>query len=92
MDKYQVIRRPLITEKGTSQQTFLNAYPFEVDRDAQKADIKAAIEEIYGVKVKDVRTMTRKGKPCRRGMVQGHKPSWKKAIIVLEADNVIDLF
>ncbi len=92
MDKYQVIVRPLITEKGTTQQTFANAYPFEVDKAATKIDIKAAIEEIYGVKVKDVRTMIRKGKPCRRGYFQGHKPSWKRAIVVLEADNVIDLF
>ncbi len=92
MDKYQVIKRPLITEKGTTQQSFLNAYPFEVAREACKAQIKAAIEEIYGVKVKDVRTMNRKGKPTRRGYIQGNKPSWKKAIVVLEADNVIDLF
>lgn len=92
MDKYQVVVKPLITEKGTNMQTFANAYSFEVDKEASKLDIKAAIEEIYGVKVKDVRTMTRKGKPSRRGYFQGHKPSWKKAIVVLEADNVIDLF
>ena len=92
MDKYQVIKKPLITEKGTLQQSFLNSYSFEVDKKANKADIKQAIEEIYGVKVKDVRTMTRKGKPARRGYVMGHKPNWKKAIIVLAEDNRIDLF
>ena len=79
MDKYQVIKKPLITEKGTLQQSFLNSYSFEVDKKANKADIKQAIEEIYGVKVKDVRTMTRKGKPARRGYVMGHKPNWKKS-------------
>ena len=92
MDKYQVIKKPLITEKGTMQQSFFNAYPFQVDREATKEDIKGAIEEIYGVKVKEVRTMNRKGKPARRGYKMGHKPSWKKAIVVLEADNIIDLF
>ncbi len=92
MDKYQVIKRPLITEKGTMQQSFLNAYIFEVDKKANKTDIKQAIEEIYGVKVIDVRTMTRKGKPARRGWVMGHKADWKKAVVVLDADSRIDLF
>ncbi len=92
MDKYEIIKKPLITEKGTMLQSFQNAYPFEVAREAEKADIKEAIEAIYGVKVKDVRTMNRKGKPKRRGYTQGHKANWKKAIVVLEADSVIDLF
>jgi len=92
VDKYQVIKKPLITEKGTMLQSFNNAYLFEVARNAEKLDIKTAIEEIYGVKVKDVRTMNRKGKPKRRGYVPGKKPDWKKAIVVLEADSVIDLF
>ena len=92
MDKYDIIKKPLITEKGTLHQSFMNAYFFEVDKKANKQDIKQAIEDIYGVKVKDVRTMIRKGKPTRRGWVMGHKSDWKKAVVVLEEDSRIDLF
>ncbi|MBI9015682.1 MAG: 50S ribosomal protein L23 [Phycisphaerae bacterium] len=92
MDKYQVIVKPLITEQGTHQATTLNAYAFEVNRKANKIEIKHAVEQIYSVKVKEVRTMNRKGKPKRRGYVQGHASNWKKAVVVLLDGHVIDLF
>lgn len=92
MDKYQVIIRPLITEKGTHQGQSLRAYPFQVHRQANKIEIKQAVEDIYNVKVLDVRTANRKGKPRRRGRTQGLTASWKKAVVVLHEDHHIDLF
>lgn len=69
-----------------------NAYAFEVNKKANKYQIKSAIEELYGVKVVDVRTMNRKGKSRRRGRSFGMTASWKKAVIVLHDDHRIDLF
>ena len=89
---FNTIIRPLVTEKGTHQSTSLNAYAFQVSSKANKAQIKQAIEKIYNVKVVEVRTQTRKGKPRRAGRMMGHTPSWKKAIVVLHPDNHIDLF
>ena len=92
MDKYQVIIRPLVTEKGTHQAQVFNAYPFQVNLKANKAEIKQAVEKIYNVKVKDVRTSNRKGKPRRRGYTRGSTAHWKKAVVVLDAEYRIDLF
>ena len=92
MDKYQIVIRPLITEKGTRHAESLRAYPFQVHREANKIEIKQAVEEIYNVKVIDVRTANRKGKPRRRGRMQGRTATWKKAVVVLHEDYRIDLF
>jgi large subunit ribosomal protein L23 len=89
---FNTIVRPLVTEKGTHQSTSLNAYAFQVSPKANKAQIKQAIEKIYNVKVVEVRTQTRKGKPRRAGKMMGHTQGWKKAIVVLHPDNHIDLF
>ncbi len=89
---YTVLIRPLVTEKGTHQGETLNAYPFEVAKTANKAQIKQAVEKIYNVKVKEVRTANRKGKPRRRGRFMGTTRSWKKAVVVLQDDYRIDLF
>ena len=89
---YSTIIRPLVTEKGTHQSATLNAYAFEVAPGANKAQIKQAIEKIYGVKVLEVRTATRKGKPRRTGMRWGTTSHWKKAVVVLHEDHRIDLF
>lgn len=91
-DIYGVVVRPLVTEKGTSQSQKLNAYAFEVSPDANKAQIKQAIEKIYEVKVMEVRTATRKGKPRRAGFRWAQTSQWKKAIVVLHPDHHIDLF
>jgi len=91
-DIYTTIVRPLITEKGTHQSQTRNAYAFEVAPTANKVQIKQAVEKIYNVKVLDVRTANRKGKPRRVGMRQGRTKHWKKAIVVLHEDHRIDLF
>jgi large subunit ribosomal protein L23 len=92
MDIYQVIVRPLITEKCTHQSQTLNAYPFHVHAGANKTQIKQAVEKIYNVKVREVRTANRKGKPRRRGYTMGTTAHWKKAVVVLDPEDHIDLF
>ncbi len=89
---YDVLIRPLITEKGTFQSQARNAYSFEVAPKANKAQIKQAVEKVYGVKVLSVRTANRKGKPRRMGRFQGMTRHWKKAVVVLHPDHHIDLF
>ena len=70
-DSYQTVLRPLITEKGLAGASELNQYPFEVDLRASKADVKKAIEEIFSVHVRKVRTMTRHGKLRRYRYTKG---------------------
>ena len=91
-DIYGVVIRPLVTEKGTHQSQTRNAYAFEVAAEANKAKIKQAIEKIYEVKVLEVRTANRKGKPRRSGYRWGTTSHWKKAVVVLHPDFHIDLF
>jgi large subunit ribosomal protein L23 len=92
MDSTNVIIKPLITEKSTHQQTTRNAYAFQVHANASKPQIKAAVEKIYEVKVVDVRTMNRKGKP-RRGKFKVLTGSdWKRAVVVLDENSRIELF
>lgn len=91
-DVYSVIVRPLVTEKSTHQAQTRNAYAFAVDERANKCQIKQAVEKIYNVKVKSVRTANRKGKPRRTGYRWGKTRSWKKAVVVLHDDYRIDLF
>ena len=80
---YQVILRPLVTEKGTHQSTRYNAYTFQVNPIATKTQIKAAVEELFGVKVEDVRTANVLGKTKRAGRFKGKRPDWKKAWVRL---------
>src|SRR5262249_4882705 len=87
LEPYQVIVRPLITEKGTHQSTHRSAYPFEVNLWATKDEIKAAAEELFDVKVKKVRTQNRRGKRRRFRFRYGKLSSWKKAIITLKPDS-----
>jgi large subunit ribosomal protein L23 len=87
LEPHQVILRPLITEKGTHQSTHRNAYPFEVNQWATKDEIKSAVEELFGVRVKKVRTQNRLGKRRRFRFKMGKLPNWKKAIITLHADS-----
>ena len=92
MDDYSVIIRPLITEQGVHFANTRGAYCFEVNKKANKTEIKNAVEKIYGVKVLKVRTANRKGKYRRRGRTAGMTASWKKAVVFLEPDFHIDLF
>ena len=91
-DPRSVVRRALITEKGTALRELRNQYHFEVDRDANKIDIKRAIESLVSVKVAAVRTQSVHGKQRRSGRFVGRRPDWKKAIITLKPDQTIDLF
>lgn len=91
MNSYQIVIRPLITEKNTLLME-LNKYSFEVATEASKPDIKRAIEEIFKVKVNVVHTMTVRGKLRRRGRESGYTKSWKKAIVTLADGNRIELF
>ena len=87
-----IIRKLLVTEKGTRLKENANQYLFEVDRDANKLEIKDAVQKQFKVKVQEVRTMTRKGKAKRlRTMSYGKTPDWKRAVVTLEAGQSIDL-
>ena len=92
MDNTNVIIKPLVTEKSTHQQTTRNAYAFQVHPNANKQQIKQAVEKIYEVKVRDVRTMTRKGKPRRAKFRMTTTPDWKRAVVVLDENSRIELF
>jgi len=92
MDLNAVIIKPLITEKSTHLQTTRNAYAFQVSLQANKHDIKSAVEQTYHVKVTDVRTMNRKGKPRRSRNKMTHTSHWKKAVVVLDENSRIELF
>ena len=92
MDDYSIIIRPLITEQGMHFANIKGAYSFEVNKRANKAQIKNAVERIYNVKVQKVRTANRKGKYRRRGRNYGVTASWKKAVVFLNPDYHIDLF
>jgi large subunit ribosomal protein L23 len=87
-----IILKPLITEKSTAQMEE-KKYSFVVDKKANKIQIKNAVEEIFDVKVRDVNTLSVKGKPRRMGVHRGYRPSWKKAIVTLtEESKVIEVF
>jgi large subunit ribosomal protein L23 len=94
LEPHQVILRPLITEKGTHQSTHENhnAYSFEVNQWATKDQIKAAVEELFNVRVLKVRTQTRLGKKRRYRFKIGRLPNWKKAVVKLWADHKIEFF
>ena len=92
MDDYKVIIRPLITEQGMHFASTKSAYCFEVNKKANKTEIKNAVEKIYSVKVLKVRTANRKGKYRRKGRSFGMTASWKKAVVFLGPDYHIDLF
>ena len=92
MDNTNVIIKPLVTEKTTHQQTTRNAYSFQVHQHANKRQIKDAVEKIYEVKVKDVRTLVRKGKPRRTRTGYASTSNWKRAIVVLDENSRIELF
>lgn len=89
---YQVLLKPLVTEKGTHQSTRYNAYTFQVNPIASKTQIRAAVEELFNVRVTDVRTMNRKGKTRRFRQEAGTLPSWKKAVVALHPDDKIEFY
>jgi large subunit ribosomal protein L23 len=91
-DPRSVVRRALITEKGTGLRELRNQYHFEVAREANKIEIKRAIEAVFSVKVASVRTQRIHGKVRRQGRYAGRRSDWKKAIVTLKPDQKIELF
>ena len=87
-----IVRRAMISEKGTRLREKQNGYLFEVARDSNKIEIKRAIESIFNVKVDSVRTIRVHGKPNRQGRYAGHRPDWKKALVTLKKGQTIELF
>lgn len=92
LEPYQIILRPLVTEKGMHKASRYNAYAFEVNRLAGKEDIRRAVEELFEVKVLRVNTQNRKGKPRRTRFRWGKTQDWKKAIVKLDPEHRIDFF
>lgn len=82
-NRYQVIRRPIITEKGLAAKENQRTLVFEVDPGATKVEIRQAVQSIFKVRVHSVRTMALAGKERRRGRYSGYKPDWKKAYVKL---------
>ncbi|MGA7497614.1 MAG: 50S ribosomal protein L23 [Isosphaeraceae bacterium] len=92
LDPYQVVIRPLITEKATHLSERHNAYTFEVNPLVTKTEIKAAVEALFNVKVLDVRTQNRRGKMRRYRLKLGRMRNWKKAIVTLHEEFRIDFY
>jgi large subunit ribosomal protein L23 len=90
MDPYDIIIRPILTEKMTRLKELNNQYAFEVRKDANKIEIKRAVEERFGVRVLKVRTINVRGKKRRLGRFEGKRSSWKKAIVTLAEGDTID--
>jgi large subunit ribosomal protein L23 len=88
----QILRKPLLTEKAISLKEASNKVVFEVHKDASKHEIKSAIEQLFEVKVKDVRTMIFRGKIKRVGKQTGKRRNWKKAVVTLPGDVDLDIF
>ena len=91
MHKFDVLRRPVVTEKSTDFQE-RGRYVFEVAPKATKLQVKAAVQEAFGVKVVKVNTMNVRGKSKRYGPRVATKPAWKKAIVTLAPGNSITIF
>jgi large subunit ribosomal protein L23 len=91
MNARNVIIKPIVSEKSYALLA-ANKYTFRVHPDAHKTQIRQAVEEIFGVRVTDVRTMSVKSKPKRRGYTSGRTRAWKKAVVQLHEDDAIELF
>ena len=89
---YRTLKRPLITEKSTRQKEAENQIAFVVDSTANKVQIRHAVEKLFKVKVKAVRTMNLVGKRKRMGRFWGWKSDWKKAIVTLKEGERIEFF
>ena len=92
MISHEIVIRPLITEKTGIQKELNNQLTFEVDRRANRIEIKQAIESIFNVRVAAVKTMQVKGKTKQRGRITGKRRDWKKAIVKLMPGERIDFF
>lgn len=89
-DLYEVIKRPLLTEKSTAKKEAFNEVAFEVDRRANRAEVKAAVQTLFKVKVLRVNLMQLSGKKKRVGRKVGRTPDWKKALVRLAPGETIE--
>jgi large subunit ribosomal protein L23 len=92
LEPHQIVLRPLVTEKGTHVSSRHNAYAFEVHPAANKSVIKEAVQGLWNVRVIEVRTQNRVGKPRRTKSGYSQMPPWKKAIVKLHEDDHISFF
>jgi len=89
-EPHHIVIRPVVTEKAYNQQAD-NTYTFEVAPDANKAEIKDAIESLFDVSVVDVRTLPKRGKVRRRRFKAGRTRRWKKAMVKLAPEHTLDI-
>ena len=92
MNLYEVIQKPLVTEKGVTKKDTERTLCFQVHADANKTQVKAAVEKLFKVKVDEVRTATFEGKLRRRGRFSGYRSDWKKAYVRLKAGEKVPDF
>ncbi len=92
MEVYEIIKKPLITEKGTLQKESNNQICLKVDRRANKVEIRRAVEKLFKTQVLEVKTMNVLGKKRRVGRSSGKRPDWKKAIVRLAPGKNIEFF
>jgi large subunit ribosomal protein L23 len=92
MDPYEVLRRPILTEKSSFQSDNLHRYTFEVDVRANKRQIRDAVEQVFNVQVLAVNVMNVRGKRRRWGRIVGRTKDWKKAIVTLAPGQSIQFF
>ena len=90
-DPRSVLLKPLMTEKSMQQKEDLNAITFQVAVDANKVEIRQAVEKVFSVKVATVRTASHEGKWKRMGKFEGRRRSWKKAMVTLAPGHKIEL-
>lgn len=92
MEMYSIIKRPVMTERSYLMNEGLNKVAFEVAREANKIEIKRAVEKIFDVKVRKVNTMMVPGKVKRTRLGLGKRSDWKKAVVTLEEGSKINVF
>lgn len=92
MNQYDIIVRPLITEKAVGKKDDERTLCFEVHPDANKTQIRGAVQKLFGVKVEEVRTSTTAGKLRRRGRFAGYRSDWKKAYVRIKAGEKLPEF
>jgi large subunit ribosomal protein L23 len=91
-DARSVLLAPVVSEKSYGMIADRGKYTFRVHPDAHKTQIRQAVEEVFGVDVLDVNVSKVPSKPKRRGMTQGRRPGWKKAVVTVAAGQTIDAF
>lgn len=92
MTPHEILRKPVITEKSTIQKEANNQFTFEVDRRANKVEIRRAVEQVFNARVVNVRTIRMNGKIKRFGRTLGKRRNWKKAIVTLAQGEHVEFF